>query len=79
MERLCVAAGARGRRAGGPVDGDARVVGVRLAARRLVQDGLRQLREGALDVDVRLRGRLHEADAVLARYLPAPQRHSTVT
>lgn len=64
------AAGAGGRRARGPaLHGDARVVGVRLAPRRLVQDGLRQLGEGAVDVDVGLGRRLHEADAVLVRYL----------
>lgn len=45
------------------------MVGVGLAARRLVQDGLGQLVEGAVDVDVGLRRRLHEPDAVFARYL----------
>lgn len=69
------AAGARGRRArGAALHGDARVVGVGLAPRRLVQDRLRQLREGAVDVDVRLGRRLHEPDAVLARYLGADAR-----
>lgn len=64
------AAGARGRRARGPaLHGDARVVGVRVAPRRLVEDRLRQLGERALDIDVRLRWRLHEPYAVLARYL----------
>lgn len=64
------AAGAGGRRARRPaLHGDALLVRVRLAPRRLVQDGLGQLREGAVDVDVRLRRRLHEADAVLPRYL----------
>lgn len=37
-----------------------------LLAGRLVQDGLRQLPERLLDVDVRLGRRLHEADVVLA-------------
>lgn len=64
------AAGAGGRRARRPaLHGDARVVRVRLAPRRLVQDGLGQLGERAVDVDVGLRRRLHEPDAVLARYL----------
>lgn len=66
------AAGASGRRARWPtLDGDARVVGVRFAPRRLVQDGFCQLRKCAVDVDIRLRRRLHEADAMLARYLQA--------
>lgn len=64
------AAGAGGRRAAGAtLDRDARVVCVSVSSRRLVEDGLGQLREGAVDVDVGLRRCLHEADAVLARYL----------
>lgn len=71
-ERLRGAAGACGRRARRPaLHGDARVVGVGLAPRRLVQDGLGQLVERAVDVDVGLRRRLQEPDAVLARYLRA--------
>lgn len=70
------AAGAGGRRARrAALHGDARVVGVGLAARRLVQDGLGQLVEGAVDVDVGLGRRLHEPDAVLARYLRTATEH----
>lgn len=50
----------------------------RLLAGRLVQDRLRQLAERLLDVDVRLRGRLHEADVVLAGDLKLEEVIQTV-
>lgn len=49
-----------------PIDDDAFGILGRLAAGRLVQDSFGQFAEGALDVDVGLGRRFHEADVVFA-------------